>query len=400
MSCFFFFILIISSVASQAYRHLNVKTGASVTIPCAYDMKKYIQHKKYWCSGTHFGTCSIQAYTSQTKGRVTVTDNPTESLFTVTMNNLQTGDTGWYWCVVEIDRGTDISEYLYITVKGDPDLSVKESRVSGEEGGNVTVQCLYREAYQNKQKQWCRFKDTDCYTYKKKTPQNSAVQLSDDGKRSFSVEMRGLNKSDAGWYWCSVEDLQFPVHVNVSDPPPVLTTMTTTTTTITTTTPTTTPTTIPTTELTTAVTTRVPTTSDHDPTIKSNDIGWYLVVLLFLLVILVIIIIIISIMLRLKKSKNQIRTREGSNDTVVHTPTFTAGDPVVYSNLTENPSVTAEDSVIYSSVSKPKSSASKVIEQDVTYSSVNFTSKKKTVSPKDTDETTYSTVVRHKGVCN
>ncbi|KAM9439528.1 polymeric immunoglobulin receptor-like isoform 1-T1 [Clarias gariepinus] len=140
------------------------------------------------------------------------------------MKHLKTGDTGWYWCVVEIDRGTDISEYLYITVKGDPDLSVNESRVRGEEGGSVTVQCLYREAYQNKQKQWCRFKDTDCYTYKKKTPQNSAVQLSDDGKRSFSVEMRGLKKSDAGWYWCSVGDLQVPVHVNVSDPPPVLTT--------------------------------------------------------------------------------------------------------------------------------------------------------------------------------
>ncbi|KAF5892811.1 CMRF35-like molecule 1, partial [Clarias magur] len=106
-------------VASQTYRHFNVKTGASVTIPCGYN-KEYIQNKKYWCSGRDYSFCTIQAYTNETQGRVTVTDNPAESLFTVTMNNLQTGDTGWYWCVVEIGGSgqRDVSEYLYITVKG------------------------------------------------------------------------------------------------------------------------------------------------------------------------------------------------------------------------------------------------------------------------------------------
>ncbi|XP_053342457.1 polymeric immunoglobulin receptor-like [Clarias gariepinus] len=219
MSCLFIFILFSSSVASQAQKHFNVKTGASVTIPCGYD-KTYIQHKKYWCSGKYFKYCSIQAYTSQTTGKVTVTDNPTQSLFTVTMNNLQTGDTGWYWCAVEIGgRGQrDVKQYLYITVKEDPDLSVKQSRVRGEEGGSITVQCLYSAAYQNTQKQWCRFKDKNCNTFQRsETSQNSAVQLGDDGRGSFSVEMRGLKKSDAGWYWCSVGDLQFPVHISVGD---------------------------------------------------------------------------------------------------------------------------------------------------------------------------------------
>ncbi|XP_053342444.1 polymeric immunoglobulin receptor-like isoform X2 [Clarias gariepinus] len=216
MRCLFIFILFTSSVASQAYRHFHVKTGASVTIPCGY-YKEYLQHKKYWCSGKYFNSCEIQAYTNQTTGKVTVTDNPTESLFTVTIHNLNTGDTGWYWCAVEIDRGTDISEYLHITVKQDPDLSVNKSSVIGKEGAIITIQCLYSTAYRNTQKQWCRFKDRHCITFKTETSWDSRIQLSDDGRRFLSVNMSRLKKSDAGWYWCSAGDLQVPVLIEVNN---------------------------------------------------------------------------------------------------------------------------------------------------------------------------------------
>uniref|UniRef100_A0AAR2KDF8 Ig-like domain-containing protein n=1 Tax=Pygocentrus nattereri TaxID=42514 RepID=A0AAR2KDF8_PYGNA len=84
----------------------------------------------------------------------------------------------------------------------DPDLSVLESSVSGQEGGSVSVQCLYSAGYQNEQKQWCRSKDQRCYTVgRTDTSPNSA-------------------KSDAGWYWCKTGDLQVPVHLSVSDAPP------------------------------------------------------------------------------------------------------------------------------------------------------------------------------------
>ncbi|KAB5535840.1 hypothetical protein PHYPO_G00122550 [Pangasianodon hypophthalmus] len=232
MSCFFIFILVISSAVCQPWRQFSLKTGASVTIPCHYD-RKYIQHKKYWCYDAHsaYSFCTIQAYANDTQGKVTVTDYPAESLFTVTMNNLQTGNTGSYWCVVEIGGiwDPDVKEDLNITVKSDPDLSVMESRVSGEEGGNITVQCFYSAAYQNTQKQWCRFKDGRCNKVERTaTSQNSTVHISDDGRRSFSVQMSGLKKSDAGWYWCSAGDLQVPVHISVHDPPPVVTTAVTT----------------------------------------------------------------------------------------------------------------------------------------------------------------------------
>ncbi|KAI5608807.1 polymeric immunoglobulin receptor-like, partial [Silurus asotus] len=214
-----FSVLIADVVISQsADRKLSLQTGASVTIPCPYD-RKYLHHKKYWCydAASAYNYCTIQAYANETQGKVTVTDNPSESLFTVTMKDLQTGNTGAYWCAVEIEGITyDVTEYLYITVKAAPDLSVRESSVSGDEGGSVTVQCLYSAAYQKTQKKWCRFRDRSCNSVTRTdTSQNSAVHISDDEKSSFSVQMSGLKKSDGGWYWCSAGDLEVPVHISV-----------------------------------------------------------------------------------------------------------------------------------------------------------------------------------------
>ncbi|XP_046733052.1 polymeric immunoglobulin receptor-like [Silurus meridionalis] len=210
-------------VALAASRLLSLQTGASVTIPCPYD-RKYLHHRKYWCydAAAAYNFCTIQAYANETQGNVTVTDNPAESLFTVTMKDLQTGNTGSYWCAVEIEGPAhDVTEQLSITVKADPDLSVRESSVSGDEGGSVTVQCLYSAAYQKTQKKWCRFRDRSCNSVTRTdTSQNSAIIISDDGKSSFSVQMSGLKKTVVGWYWCSAGDLEVPVHISVRDPPP------------------------------------------------------------------------------------------------------------------------------------------------------------------------------------
>ncbi|XP_072525540.1 polymeric immunoglobulin receptor-like [Salminus brasiliensis] len=237
MDSFWILIFLLSCTESWSWeRELTLPPGGTITIPCHYNLK-YIQHKKYWCydAGALFNYCKILAYANNTKDKVTVTDYPAQSLFTVTMRDLQSGNTGSYWCVVEIEGlSRDVDEQMFITVKADPDLSVVESSVSGQEGGSVSVQCLYSAGYQKKQKQWCRSKDSRWYTVgRTKTAQGSAVQISDDGRRSFRVEMSGLQKSDAGWYWCKTGKLQFPVHLSVSGASPATTSATTATTTAT-----------------------------------------------------------------------------------------------------------------------------------------------------------------------
>ncbi|KAF5889935.1 CMRF35-like molecule 1, partial [Clarias magur] len=204
--------------------NVAAKRGGSITIPCFYD-KQYKTNSKYWCKGTYWSSCNVLAF-ANSSGIISVTDHPEQNILIVEMKPVF--DSGYYWCAAEIGSSLDDRDHLYLRVSEDPGLSVVKSRVSGAEGGSVTVQCLYSAAYRNTQKYWCRFKDRSCKTVgKTDTSQNSAVHISNNG-RSFSVEIRGLKKSDAGWYWCSAGDLEVPVHISVTDPPPVTKVLTTT----------------------------------------------------------------------------------------------------------------------------------------------------------------------------
>ncbi|KAL6468118.1 hypothetical protein MHYP_G00237950 [Metynnis hypsauchen] len=223
MSSLILFVLLLcisDSESLKTLKNLAVRRGGSLSIPCVYD-EKYRSNHKYWCKGKNWSFCKIVNSTN-TSGNASVTDHPTQNMFTVELNNLQDSDSGYYWCAVEIGgTGTpDDKDYFYLTVSSDPVVSVINSRVSGQEGGSVSVQCLYSAEYQNKQKKWCRFKDWSCFTVgRTDTSQNSAVLIIDNGKGSASVEMSGLQKSDAGWYWFSAGDVKVTVHLTVTERP-------------------------------------------------------------------------------------------------------------------------------------------------------------------------------------
>ncbi|KAM9439734.1 polymeric immunoglobulin receptor-like isoform 1-T1 [Clarias gariepinus] len=222
-----FYVLFICTSDIESMRTLKsvtVKHGGSVTIPCHYK-EQYKTNSKFWCKGYYLSTCSVVAY-SNTHGSTSVTDYPAQNMFTVKINPV-VSDSGMYWCAAEIGSNWDPDDrdYMYLTVSEDPDLSVVKSSVKGEEGGSVTVQCLYSAAYRNTQKYWCRFKDRSCETVGMAS-QDLEVDISDNGS-SFSVEIRGLKKSDAGWYWCGAGDLQVPVHIRVGDEAPGLSALTT-----------------------------------------------------------------------------------------------------------------------------------------------------------------------------
>lgn len=82
--------------------------GRSVTVPCHYD-PQYIHHVKYWCQGRMRDFCTTLARTGHNtgeahtaEGRVSIFDDPTQLVFTVTMIDLTEKDSGWYWCGVEV----------------------------------------------------------------------------------------------------------------------------------------------------------------------------------------------------------------------------------------------------------------------------------------------------------
>uniref|UniRef100_A0A3B4CK54 Ig-like domain-containing protein n=1 Tax=Pygocentrus nattereri TaxID=42514 RepID=A0A3B4CK54_PYGNA len=110
---------------------INSRVSESLTILCLYD-EKYKSNRKYWCRGYLFSSCKIVASTN-TSGRTSVTDHPTQNMFTVELKSLQDSDSGHYWCAVEIGgRGTpDDKDYLYLTVSaGKKSLCVRLNCVS------------------------------------------------------------------------------------------------------------------------------------------------------------------------------------------------------------------------------------------------------------------------------
>ncbi|XP_026111239.1 polymeric immunoglobulin receptor-like isoform X2 [Carassius auratus] len=324
----FWLILGVESYSGGSNHTLTIYPGGSVTIPCHYD-KKYTQQKKSWFSEID----QTSTYTNTTEQNLSVIDHPDQSLFTVTMRNLQNKHTGLYYCVVETGEQPPIKTIYepYLKIQTAPDVSVVNSSVSGHEGGNISVQCLYSSGYQNKTKQWCRYKDQSCYTVGRTvTSQNSSVQIrDDDGRRSFTVLMTGLRRTDSGWYFCSVGDALNPVHITVTEAEP----------------------------------------GKAKDTENKLLTVWLPVSAALLLLLILISVFIWRWRRRPKQDEQQIRGRNGSrnNDAIYSKPE----DPVIYSTINdENPNDAHKDTTTYSTIDNIPGSEAKPPAGGTVYSSV------------------------------
>ncbi|XP_029110912.1 polymeric immunoglobulin receptor-like isoform X1 [Scleropages formosus] len=111
---------------------MSAERKGSVTIPCHYD-QRYKHHVKYWCKGFRWESCSTMVRTNspQSKGDVSITDDPNKLVFYVTMRNLREKDSDTYWCAVEINMGQDYGVFLPIVIgKASDALTTSESTLS------------------------------------------------------------------------------------------------------------------------------------------------------------------------------------------------------------------------------------------------------------------------------
>lgn len=155
------------------------------------------------------------------ENKVSIFDDPVQQVFTVTMNNLKEGESGWYLCGVEIGGVWSADDVTFTNIKVIHGMSIVNSRVSGEEGGSVTVECLYSERYRESEKKWCRSGDwSSCLlTGSEGSYEDTSVAISDDRTGAFTVTLKKLQMRDTGWYWCSVGQQKMSVHVLVTPRP-------------------------------------------------------------------------------------------------------------------------------------------------------------------------------------
>ncbi|XP_078054027.1 CMRF35-like molecule 8 [Mustelus asterias] len=100
-------LLILMSVSSSCQltgpKEVSGQLGGSVTVKCQYDLK-YKDHVKQWCKGNYYYLVKCPVVVSTKKpeeGRISLTDNKTQGIFSITMDNLMKSDEGQYTCVIE-----------------------------------------------------------------------------------------------------------------------------------------------------------------------------------------------------------------------------------------------------------------------------------------------------------
>ncbi|XP_034008567.1 uncharacterized protein LOC117499961 [Trematomus bernacchii] len=195
---------------------VSVRAGGSITIPCLYE-SKHTNNVKYLCKVSTWDFCSDKVKTNKpsSSGKFSISDDKTQRVFTVTINDLTGEDTDYYWCAVEIDYGPDLGTRFHLSVTGgNPYLYVDEQKRTGFRGEEITIDYHYYNAGDIK---WCRL-GSSCVTRPNGWLENSRVTMN-NVPGLLSVTLSGLRTESSGWYLCVKGDLQMPVHITVTEKP-------------------------------------------------------------------------------------------------------------------------------------------------------------------------------------
>ncbi|XP_051785163.1 polymeric immunoglobulin receptor-like isoform X1 [Erpetoichthys calabaricus] len=191
--------------------------GQAASMQCSYNMG-YSTFVKYFCRGDRSWNCEIMRKTSQSQkngDKFFLTDDKTRGVFTMTINRLEKSDVGSYWCGIEkLGHNNQYAVVRLDVKKGVSTLSVSSSHILGLEGQATSMQCSYNSGYSNFVKYWCRGdKPRNCVTLCKTsgTQSNGDKFLIRDNKSrgEFTMTINRLERSDAGSYWCGIEDLGY-----------------------------------------------------------------------------------------------------------------------------------------------------------------------------------------------
>ncbi|XP_032898772.1 polymeric immunoglobulin receptor-like [Amblyraja radiata] len=223
-------LLIYSLPVSDALRAktpVRGVVGTNITIDCHYE-SQYRSHTKYWCLGWT-RLCSDVVKTNgqhRRRRRVSITDNPTQGMFTVTVEDLLSRDTGWYSCGITTS-GLDPMFNVRLQVSDVSGALWGKQRVEGVVGRAVTIDCHYEAKYRSHTKYWCQGWTRQCRVLLETNGQHGRSgrgSITDNPARGiFTVTVEDLRSGDTGWYSCGITtsgyDPLFNVYLTVSDEP-------------------------------------------------------------------------------------------------------------------------------------------------------------------------------------
>ncbi|KAJ8280000.1 hypothetical protein COCON_G00070660 [Conger conger] len=201
-------------VAVWTQSRVAAEEGSSVSVACHYG-PQYKDSVKYWCRGLFWSSCIVLQRTDSTQRRagLSITDDPAQQVFTVTLSDLRVWDSNRYWCAVKV-KGIETPDpkagvFLSVT-RGAGGVAVwTQSRVAAEEGSSVSVACHYGPQYKDSVKYWCRgLFWSSCIVLQRtdSTQRRAGLSVTDDpAQQVFTVTLSDLRVRDSNRYWCAVK---------------------------------------------------------------------------------------------------------------------------------------------------------------------------------------------------
>ncbi|XP_036390080.1 polymeric immunoglobulin receptor-like isoform X2 [Megalops cyprinoides] len=208
------FILVLASLSGFCTAvvwgpaEVRVLDQDSTTVQCGYADYEHINNK-YWCKENFVGYCRTLAQTDgpNTYDRVSITDDKTSRSFSVAMENLREGDSGWYRCGISVSgillNGNE-ENLVYISIK----KVQGPERVTGMVKETLTVRCKYHRSYAKNIKYWCRktyYLPCSTVVRTESPHTHSRFSIRDNQTEgAFYVTMTDLTKEDEGSYQCGI----------------------------------------------------------------------------------------------------------------------------------------------------------------------------------------------------
>ncbi|XP_038675620.1 CMRF35-like molecule 3 isoform X2 [Scyliorhinus canicula] len=138
--------------------------GGSVTLNCQYDLL-YVSHVKQLCRGHDYYECSVVVSTIEPEnGRISLTDNKIQGIFSITIDDLMKDDGGRYWCVIilmslfkihlKTSIDLEVSEELQWTSTMGPNPRITSDTVTP----SSSISPIHIEAELNSHRLWTLFR--------------------------------------------------------------------------------------------------------------------------------------------------------------------------------------------------------------------------------------------------